>query len=715
MSISATQVHALLNPTAIAVVGARDDSPWAEGFVANLEGDGYKGTLYMVNPRRETAFGRPCYPSITAVPEKVDHACVLVAAERVPGVIEDCAAAGVRSATVIASGFDEIGGRGAELSRVVKALCDQHGIALIGPNCYGFNNYHGTYVSRYNIDVPALPGPIGLCFQSGQLGAATADAAYARGIRLGYVVSSGNELVLDTNDYLEYFLQNPEITVMGGVLERIPEPRRFERIARRALEVGKPIVVLKPGRSSIASRIAIAHTGSVTGSDAVVDTYLRDLGIIRVGSVEELAETAGLMARRGWPEGDRVAFCGFSGGAAELFAEEAEDTSLTLPQHSSARRARLSQVSTLPETAIHNPFDMTVDGAVHFAEIVETLAASGEYDIVVSQGQPRRSHVPDRALQHRAGSEQALMGAAERHGVFATFLDTGDHQPGIEVFEHQPSAGAYYLLGRNGVAALSNAIDYGRHRRAALSGTVVERVDAVAPDLRGKSGALDERDSKALLRAYGIATTEDIFVTGAEEAAAAADHIGYPVVLKVVAPEVPHKSDAGGVRLGLKDAGDVREAYAAMLRDVRAAAPAATIDGAIVSPQISGGIEFFAGISTDPVLGPVVAAGLGGIYVEVFKDVALARPHLSKARAVEMLTGLRAWPLLRGTRGAAALDVDAYAGVLCRLGQLAVDLEEHIVELDVNPLVVFPDGRGVIALDALVVLNKDTANQEAAS
>ena len=240
-------------------------------------------------------------------------------------------------------------------------MCVAEDFALVGPNCFGFNNYRGTYVSRYIITVPPAPGAIGMSFQSGQLGASTMDACYARGIKLAYGISSGNELIADWNDFAEFFLESPEIKVLGGVLERIPDPARFASIARRALKAGKPIVVLKPGRSAAATQIAVAHTGSVTGSDAIADAFLRDLGVIRVDSIEELAETSGLLAKRGWPVGTRVSYVGLSGGASELFAEQAHGTLLEFPEHTPQVRAELSRLSGVAEGAVHNPFDVTAD------------------------------------------------------------------------------------------------------------------------------------------------------------------------------------------------------------------------------------------------------------------------------------------------------------------------------------------------------------------
>lgn len=709
MSISPERVHQLLNPTSVAVVGASDGSPWSRGFMENLRS--FQGEIFLVNPRRETAFGRRTYPTLQDIGTHVDHAVVLVAAGRVAGVLRDAAASGITSATVIASGFSESGAEGRALAEEVAAIAAEHEIAVIGPNCFGFNNYSGTYISRYNLDVPSEPGSIGMSFQSGKLGAATADSASARGIHLRYVVSSGNELVVDSNDYLEYFIESDDITVAGGVYERIPDPPRFERLATRALELGKPIVLLKPGRSAAASRIAIAHTGAVTGEDRITDAFLNDLGVIRVGSVEELAETAGLLASRGWPRGRRTVFIGFSGGAAELFAEQAEATSIVLDPHSDALRERLADVSTLDQDVIHNPFDFTVDGAVHYEAIVETLAASKEYDIIVSQGTPRRSfEAPDPSgtlAAQRQKFSGALARAASEHDVMSVFLDTSDQQPGIGVFSSPAPNGAYYALGNNGVKAISNAIDYGI-RRAEVAARVLDAkpplVDPeLVPDLSAHAGAMSESASKDLLRAYGVPTTEDVLVATRAEAVAAAESMGYPVVLKVVATDLPHKSDAGGVALNLSGPEHVSAAWESICESVAQYSPGSRIEGVIVSRFVAGGTEFIAGIQNDQHLGPVVVAGAGGLLVEVLDDVTLLRPPFSLDDALAALGALRSSPLLDGVRGMPALDKIAFADALCRLGHLALDHRETLLELDINPLFVFPAGQGVLAADALVV------------
>ena len=709
MAIEPRRVHNLLNPTSIALLGATERGPWTAAFAENIRASNV--AYYMVNPKRKEVFGHTCYPALRDLPGEVDHAVVLVQAERVYGAIEECAAAGVKSATVIASGFAESGPEGQRLGEAIKQLCLTEGVALVGPNCFGFNNYSGTYVSRYSISVPSVPGNIGFSFQSGQLGASAMEAAYARGIKLAYGISSGNELVVDWNDYQEFFLECPEIKVLGGVVERIPERERFAAIARRALELGKPIVLLKPGRSPQASRIAIAHTGSITGSDAIVDAFLRDLGIIRVDSIEELVETAGLLAKRGWPQGPRVTYVGFSGGASELFADQVHGSLLEFPTFGPQIHRELSAVTGLPLSAIQNPFDLTAEGLAKYDDVLRILSAMDDVDSVVSQGVPFRAkddHDGDPHGEFRASRERALSREADANGKFAVMLDSSDTQPGDAVFVHEPSDEMFYALGHNGVRSIVNGTAYGVRRRKLLRKVIYPQLDIGEVEMLGTArGQLSEPDGKALLRAYGIPITKDITAHTQDEAVRAAEELGYPVVMKVVGESIAHKSELGGVRLGLSDRSEVRAAFNDISDNVTRHAPGIHIDGVMVSHEVVGAAEFLAGITSDSNVGHAVVVGLGGIYVEILDDTALGIPPITTDKALDMLGSLRCSKLLEGSRGEPPRDVAAFADVLVRLGKLAEDLSDRLAELDINPLLVLAEGEGVVAADALVVLRSE--------
>jgi acetate---CoA ligase (ADP-forming) len=708
MNATPNQVHALLNPMSIAIVGASENSRWSRGFVANLTAWPMAGRqVHMVNPARSEAFGQICYPSISDIPSTVDHACIVVRAARVPSVLEDCVRAGVRSATVVASGFDEAGPSGVALGTAVRAYCQTHEISLVGPNCYGFNNYTGTYLSRYSVDVSPGPGSIALTVQSGLLGAGAAESAYARGIKLRYVVSSGNELVTDSNDYFGYFVQHPDVRVLGGVLERIPDPSRFAAIALQALDTDKAMVVLKIGRSEAARRVAVAHTGAVTGGDAIVEAFLRDLGVVRVDSLEELVETAAVLADERRPRGRRTVYFGFSGGGAELFADQADATPLEVCAFSDRTRNAIAEAIGLEPAAVHNPLDMTADGAVAYKVVTEILAESGEFDIVVSQGQAAQPARLDQLTEMRASHESALTRSADRCGISSMFLECDDSLPGPRAYEVRSETGAHYLFGRNGVRALGNAAWHASARSALLGDeappdVAVDRANA--EKYRAASGSMTETQAKQLLSAYGIPTTHDVLVSSRESAEQAAETLGYPLVMKVAAAAITHKSDVGGVRLGLTSRTEVGAAFEEMMARVARAQPGADVSGVILSAQcIEPHLEFFAGVTVDPQLGPAVVTGLGGLHLEVLRDVSLGRPPLNRRRAMAMLDELRSARLLDGLRGAAPFDRDAYVQALCRLGQLAVDLSGSLDELDINPLFVLPRGRGVLAVDAVAV------------
>lgn len=708
MTVSSTRVHNFLNPSALAIVGASENSSWAQGFMKNLRAwGGFDGEIFMVNPNRTEVFERHCYPRVTALPTKVDHAVILVRSDLVFDILQDCADAGIRSATVVASGFEGGGLSSRKESERVRQLCEDNEIALLGPNCYGFNNYAaGTFLSRYSIDIPRLAGNVGVTVQSGQVGAAIADSAAAKGIKLRYLLSTGNELVLDTNDVFDFFVDDPEIHAIAAFLERIPDPERFTRIAQRAIAAGKPIVLLVAGKSEAASRIAVAHTGAITGSSAIVDAYLDEHKIIRVDSPEELIETAGLLSEKGWPKGGRTFYCGFSGGAAELFAEECVGTSLSLPQPDAELKNQLAEVSNLHPDVIHNPLDMTFDGAKNYAKIVDILARQNAYDIIVSQGQPKRAHIPDVRTNIRVPREEAFGEAAAAYAAYGVLHETGDSQPGVEVFDHQPAADAHYLFGRNGISALSNAAEFGswiaeakQPRTPQESGKAVQARSLT----EGLSGVLDEGTTKKLFDLYDIPFAREESCTTAEEAINAAGRIGYPVVLKVASTDIPHKTEAGGVVLNLNTPGEVAQAFNQIMQSVSTVSPKARIDGMTVSSFVVRGREFFAGVVSDPRLGPAVVAGLGGVEIELLRDSALALAPLDRAIAITMLESLRSYPVLTGYRGSEPLDIESYIELLTRLGQLAFDLRGRIAEIDINPVFVRPQDNGVIAADALVI------------
>lgn len=702
MAFSTSEVHTLLNPTSVALVGASENSGWAQGMADNLLTLGFEGRVHMVNPKRDTVFGLPCHPSISAIPDTVDHALVVAPAGALPDILEDVRESGVRGVTVIASGFQEAGPAGAALAQRVKEYCEEHRIALVGPNCYGFANYFTkAFVTRNSLKGYRPGGPIAMASQSGGLNLGTAQLAYLRGVELGFIVSSGNELVVDSNDYYDYFLSRDDIRVIGGTLERIPDPDRFADIATRARELGKPIVLLKLGRSAVMQQMSIAHTGAVAGSDVIVDTLLRDLGVIRVDSLEELVDTAGLLAEHGWPRGGRTFSVAISGGNSGLIADTAEPVGLELPEIEETVRARISDVTGLPPMAVHNPVDATTEGIPHLNAIFDAVSDPERHDIVLLN---TISEPDDEALAAMNGMLSGDLLSMRDRGVYIARWTSTQSDPTEYAIQNIRQSGIPWLRGRIGLQALGNVAWYGRRR-----GEIEAETGATQPPLEFdptllRPGTLSEWESKEIVKAAGIPVPVERLATTAEEAVAAAEEIGYPVVVKLVSPDIAHKSEAGAVIVGLDDAAAVRAAYDTVIANGLAYRPGAAIDGVLVGESLAGAAEFFIGVTSDEAAGQIVVAGLGGVYVELLRDVVAMTPPVSPARAKHLLGALRSAPILAGVRGRPALDLEAFAEAVAAVSRLAADYADRIVEIDINPLFVLEQGKGVRAADALVVL-----------
>jgi acetyltransferase len=698
-------VKALLNPTSIAVVGASETSVWASEIVSNIRKWDFAGDLHMVNPKRSEAYGYPCYPSVSDVPAKVDHALIVVRAAFVPDVLRDCARAGVRGVTVIAAGFAEAGTEGASLAEEISRICAEHGIHLIGPNCYGFSNFPSRlFMTRNWIEEePRATGGLSMIFQSGQLGLSAYGSALQRGIDFRFLISSGNEVVTNANDYFEYFVADPHTRVLGGAIERIPEPARFRRIALQAREAGKPIVLLKLGISETGSQIAASHTGAVAGIAAAVRTFLEDLGVIVVSTIDELVETAGLLDQRGWPKGERTVFLGGSGGSGEFFADMADDSEIRFPPVSEATTARISVLTGLDSHGLHNPMDLTATGFSALAEVAPLLSLSGEFDIVVSQGEePLSDEVQGAPMVSVLRRHMEIMAGINEAGGYGVFLSSADRAPTPFGKEARRQYGVTYLRGKTGVQALSNAIWYGR---------VASRPPVAGPDVDADGvldvpsrGTLSENDAKQLLSRSGITVTRDIAANNAEAAVAAAESIGYPVVLKVDSPHIAHKSEIGGVVLNIRDATELREAYEGIIARARGAYPQHDISSVLVCEQIESGTELIVGAVVDPSIGPVLLVGAGGIYVEILKDTALAMPPVTRDEAERLLRSLRIWPILEGARGRKGVHLESLLDAVMAASRMITRLGTNLIEFDINPLIVTPER--TVAGDALIVMKE---------
>ena len=668
-------------------------------MVANFANLGFQGRLHLVHPRHSQQFGLPCHGSVSAIPDQVDCAYVMTGTAAASEVVEDCGHKGVRSMVMLTAGFKEVGAEGAERERAIVERCRDLGITLLGPNCLGFVNYRER-VPAYGLLLagPLLAGGIAIASQSGGMLLPFHRLAMSRGIGLAASVSIGNEGMCTASDFLAHFVQRDDVKVVGALLEGIRDPAGFLRAAGLAQEAGKPLVILKVGRSQAAHRATVAHTGSLAGADAVMDAVFRQHSIVRVDTPEELIETCALLATSGWPPGGRTAVVSTSGGASSLVPDLAIGTRVEIPDFAPSTKARLAAILP-PFGRPQNPLDTTgviVNQPKLLAACVEAVAAEHGFDaLLINSDAPRDPGLNPAGIEERVASLAEVVHRAPLFTAIAGTVPTELSPFGLETLaKHQ-------LHFANGLAlavrALDHAIFYGQAR--ARRRPAPSRKQRSAPTfLSNHTGVLAEPLAKRLLAAYGLRGPSERLTHSPGEAATAAEEIGFPVVVKVQSPDIPHKTEVGGVKLGVRNTDEVREAYEL----VSHCSPSARVDGVLIARQVFPVAELIVGVKHDDHFGPVLLVGLGGIFAEAIHDVSIRLPPIDDETAKEMLSELRGVEVLRGARGRPVADLAAVSRVLVSLGDLALDLGTRLVELDVNPLFALPDG--ALAGDALVVL-----------
>ncbi|WP_037065318.1 acetate--CoA ligase family protein [Pseudonocardia acaciae] len=698
--VSPERLRSFFAPRSVALVGASDGSGWARFIVDSLRTAELPGALVPVHPRHSSVFGLPAVARLTELEEPVDLAFSLVPTHAVEGVLNDAADAGIRNVIVLAAGYGESGDEGRERERRLASLAVERDVTLLGPNCLGYINAQaGSAPFGLRIAPPLRRGPVGIVLQSGALASAVLAFARARAIGISLLTSMGNEAVLTAADVIEYLIEDADTKVIALFLESIRQPERFLELAGRALAAGKPIVALKVGRSEAARASALAHTGAVAGDDAVVGAVLRQFGVVRVDSLEELLVTAGLFGQSGAvPAGSRMGVVTASGGACDIIADRCADAGLTVPEFAGPTLRRLREVLP-PFASVRNPLDVTgfllADQRAAAANIPETaldvVAGDPNVDFVFhSLTLPDAAPPDEEPVRRRLRAVAETRRRASRPIVhfLTTCTDVTPYTAGL-----LDEYGLHALGGIEfGVKALGHAVRWSRARERGARPVLAEAavVDGV-PD-----GPWSEARGRELVASCGVPVVPAVLVGDVDAAVAAAGRIGYPVALKVCAASVTHKSDVGGVALGLAGPGEVR----AVFSSIRAAA-GADADGVLVAAMREGGVEVFAGVTVDPAFGPVLAVGLGGVFVEALADVSLRALPVCAADVREMLAELRGAPLLAGARGRRPADLDRLCEVIARIAGSALALGPALRTLEVNPLWV--DGPRVEALDVLVL------------
>jgi len=708
--ITTERLREFFAPRSIALVGASETSGWARFIVAASSAVGYSGPLLPVHPRHDKIFGRPAVRTLRELTEPADLAFILAPTEAVATVIEDAAAASVRNAVVLASGYREAGVDGVALEDGLIATAASHGIVVLGPNCLGFLNT-AAKAAPYALTVP-LPltaGPVGIALQSGALASVLLAFARAHAIGVSTVASLGNEAMITTADMLDYLVADEQTKVICMFLEEIGDPAAFSAAAARADEAGKPIVALKAGASQAGRQAALAHTGAVAGDDAVVDAALRQLNIIRVASVEELLTTAALLGYDRHPAGRRMGVLTASGGACDIIADRASAHDIEIPPFSDETTTAIA--AQLPSFATaRNPLDVT--GYVLANARTTTLTAIDRaldvavedpgLDFVLFTG----ITIPDA----RPPDETAARLLEARLDWVAQRLASAPI-PVIPIASTCVDVNGYAreLLGKHdiqllggielGVKAISNALRWQERRGQVrlLNARPDRRPEAIAP--------WSEARARDLLTAAGLPVVPGRVACSADEAVAVARDLGTPVAIKISSADVSHKSDVGAVLLNLCGDEAVRAGYEQV---VAATKPHNGGNEVLVTSMRTGGVEVLAGVTIDPGFGPVLAVGLGGIWVEVLRDTSLRVLPVGPDEVRQMLGELRGLPVLLGARGGAAADLDVLAKVIAGIGELAGSVP-GLQALEVNPLWV--SGDRVEALDVLVIADQDADDE----
>ncbi len=706
---------ALLRPRNIVLVGASDrPRHWSGRVYENLRRFGFPGGVYPVNPKRETIWDVPCFPNVAALPEAPDHILSFLPADLVPGLLREAAAAGARSALVFAGGFGEGNDpRGRERARELAAVVEETGIALCGPNCLGNVAAPSRAVTLPDDGLGGIePGPVAIIAQSGGLCVALNRILAERAMMPSYLISCGNQIGLAAGDYIRYMADEPQVRAILLYLEQVVRVDDFLDACRTAQAAGKAVIAIKIGGSDAGRAAALAHTGSLAGAVEAFDAVAGAAGVTRFDCLEDAVEALEYAVRADPPRAPAVAVVSNSGALKSLVSESAARAGVPLAKFSEATQTRIS-AQLAADAPPGNPVDtkQTIRTENYLA-CLDALADDPEVGLILLGEELPQVPGIERKEANLRGVSKWTQERRDRPPL-ALFtpvnVSPSDHAKGLRAgLAHLP-----YLSEPDRAFRVVQRFNdqIARRTRAAAAPAPAASADALASlnklaDARGDTPrTLSEAQSKTLLAPWGIRAARETLAIDAGTAIKAAEEMGYPVVIKGMAPTLAHKTEAGAVMLNITDAAAVEAACAKIATNVEVYAPGTVLEGFLVAEQVTGGAEFALGISRDAEMGPVVMFGMGGIMLELYKDVAFGRAGLNRVEAAAMIDATRAGRLLAGWRGAPPLDREAVIEAIVGLGALAAQAGDRIEAVDINPLVALPAGRGALALDALVVLS----------
>lgn len=692
------------SPKSIAVLGASTNkAKLGYAVFKNIIESGYRGKLFPINPHAEEIEGYKCYPSVLDVPEEIDLAAFVIPNKIVPQAIDECGRKGIKAVMIITAGFKEVGGEGAKLEKEVVRIASQYGIRIWGPNCLGIID---TYTPLNASFAPGMPlqGNISFMSQSGALCTAIHDWAMREGIGFSKFVSYGNKADLCETDFLEAFAEDPNTKVIAGYLEDVTDGVRFIRVATQVAKK-KPIIILKAGITAEGAKAASSHTGSLAGSERAYAAAFKQAGIIRAMTVEELFDLATAFATQPLPKGRRVAVITNAGGPGIMATDACEKMGLEMTSFESATIDYLKK--HLPPAAnVYNPVDLIGDASSdRYKLALEAVTKDPNVDGLIVLLAPTAMVDIDETAKVIAQLPQK-----DDKPVFTSFMGRKSIEGAVEILKSAKIPN--YNFPERAAASLLEMAKYAEWRQKPLKEPKnyqvdKEKVKKILEEVKAEGRVnLTTFEAIEVISAYGISTPKTGLAKDMEAAVDLARSIGYPVVMKIASPDILHKSDIGGVKVGLRNDDEIRDFFDLMFIRAKRYMPKAEIQGVIIQEMVSGGKEVILGMSRDPQFGPLLMFGLGGIYVEVLKDVTFRIAPLTEDDAWQMVQEIHSYPLLRGVRGEAPADVKSIVESLLRLSQLVTDFPE-MLELDVNPLKVAEEGKGSVAVDVRITIKHE--------
>lgn len=696
MPSAASSLLPLMKPRSIAVIGASDDPTRIGGRPVRYCKEHFHGAIFPVNPNRPQIQGLKAYASARDLPETPDCALLAVPAAATVKAVEDCVARGIKGLVILSSGFAEVGHEGEAMQKQVRDVALRGGARVVGPNCLGlFTAETGNFLTFSSSIEHGRPkiGHIAIASQSGAFGSHLFVLARQRGIGLSSWITTGNECDVDVADAIHFFAEDPETHVIAAYAEGLKERERLFAALEAARRAKKPVVMMKVGRSEIGAEAARAHTASLAGSDAVCDAVFDQFGVFRADTADQMFDVAYAAQRRQYPSRGRLGIMTISGGAGVLMADEAAKHGLSLPPMPEDAQAELKKL--VPFSNPRNPVDITGQAFNDLHGIVSgfmtKMLEQGGYDALAGfftswPSSPTMSPV----------LLAAVKSVAERFPETPIALSI--LAPPAIWQKYEAEGFLCYEDPSRAIAAIAALVKFGKAFERGPQAPVPPLPKTALPP---PSSAVGEAEAKKILASAGIPVAEDIVATGADQAVAAAEKLGYPVVLKINSPDIQHKSEIGGVMLNLATREAVATAFAELIARAKKHRPDARLEGVLVSPMVTGGVECFLGVNRDPVFGPVIVFGLGGIFVEIMKDSVLRLAPLAPDEARAMIRAIKGFPLLDGARGRPRMDQDALVDAIVRLSAYAAAHADKIESIDINPFIVLP--RGAKAVDALIV------------